>query len=199
MKTKNHKSSKMLPKRKRDKLAQILPQSAPTAECDCPECVFRRTHPDYEPYTLEVKGRPDLTDLKKHILAHAGLGFQSNGWVAAQIGADATKRLIEEGQFFPGFNTIEFPMIGRDCHGNSALLGADPRAERWMGFGLGNDRWVVHSWAVRKKDRRVIETTPSNWLVYFGVHDLAPTKIAKCYKTAGIGDLPRIRELMERS
>ena len=197
MKAKNHKVSKMLPKNKRNKSAQILPQPEPSDECTCPECLFRRTHPDDEPYALKVKGRPDLTDLKKHILKHAGTRFQTNGWVAAQYNADTTKRLINGGRFFPGYDTLQFPMERRGCHINAELLGADPRAERWMGFALCAGGWVLHSWVVRKKDKRVIETTPSEWLAYFGVHEPVTGEVSKLYNMGGLGNSEAVNNLFE--
>jgi hypothetical protein len=197
MKTKNHWLLKWLPKSKGSKSAKTLPQPEAAGECDCPQCVFLRTHPDDEPYALEVKGRPDLTDLKKHILKHAGTGFAANGWVASQYNAEMTRRLINEGRFFPGYNTLQFPMMARECHINAGLLGADPRAERWLGFALCAGGWVVHSWVVRKKDQRVIETTPSDWLSYFGVHEPVTGEFSKLYKPAGLGNSDVVNNLFE--
>ncbi len=153
---------------------------------------------DEDSWSLEAKGRPDLTELKNLILKRAGLRFQRNEFLCIEFSLHTTKRLLEEGHFFPGENALLFPQEDSQCHVYSALLGADPRAERWTGFALSSDGcWRSHSWVVRKKDRRLIEATPVPRTMYFGVQIPIPAEHAEMYAAERVAEMPNVKTLFE--
>jgi hypothetical protein len=150
-----------------------------------------------EVWGFEVKGRPDLTRLKTIILTYAGVRFQRNDVLVNDCPPELTKRLIEEGRFFPGEHALFFPCLPNECHGNAMLLGSDSRAERWTGFALANEGgWTSHSWVLRKRDGRLIETTSEGWRWYFGVREPVGEKDRKLYASLPLAQLPALDAIM---
>jgi hypothetical protein len=117
-------------------------------------------------WNLKVEGRPDLTQLKQHLLKRAGESFQRSDWVAPQISERLCKELLSKGAFLAGNDVTFFKMEKSECHENSKQLAAKTGAEWWLGFALSEDAWRVHSWCV--KGDLIFETTAHRDL-YFGV------------------------------
>lgn len=148
--------------------------------------------------SLNVRGRPDLTALKLFILNRAGDRFQHHDCWLKQFGRKKAKRLMEEGQFVPGANGHHFQVNIGNSHLRAILLGADPRAQRWTGFALGEDGcWRWHSWIVRSKDHRLIETTVDRFILYFGVREPVPARYTKVYAKLDIANVPQYKALFE--
>jgi hypothetical protein len=149
---------------------------------------------------MEVKWRPDLTALTRFILNRAGIRFQHNDCWVKQFNRKRAKRLLEEGQFVLGKNAFQFEVNIGTSHRRAVLLSADPRAQRWSGFALGEDGcWRWHSMVVRSKDNRVIETTRVRFILYFGVREPVPARYTKPYSGLGTADLPQYKALFESS
>jgi hypothetical protein len=151
--------------------------------------------PESDVWKLPVQNRPDLTKLKMSLLTYAGSRFQRNDYLAEALSPRLTKKLAQEGRFFPGNKAILFKMLPSECDANSELLGADSRVEKWVGFALDDDPcWRHHCWLVRRKDRRLIETTVKRTL-YFGVRVPVSREVKKLYASNRIGRLPHLRAL----
>ena len=150
--------------------------------------------------SLKVKWRPDLTALKLFILNRGGQRFEHHDFWAKQFNRKRARRLIEEGQFVPGKDAVRFEVNMGTSHLRAILLGADPRAQRWSGFALGEDGcWRWHSWIVRSKDHRVIETTADRFILYFGVQEPVPARYMKPYAELDIAKNPAFKALFEGS
>ena len=148
--------------------------------------------------SLEVKRRPDLTALKKLLCKRAGNRIQHDELLRQEFNLKRTIRLITEGTFITGENAIQFQVNMGNLHLRAIILGADPRAQRWSGFALGGDGgWRSHSWVVRIKDNRVIETTKGKFILYFGVQEPVPAKYMKPYAGRNIADHPVYKKLFE--
>lgn len=153
--------------------------------------------PESDVWKLPVPQRPDLTTLKMFLVTYAGTRFQRNDYLAKALSPKLTKQLAQEGRFFPGNNAILFRMQPNECDLNSELLGADPRAEKWVGLALDDDPcWRVHCWLVRRKDRRLIETTLKRTL-YFGMRVPISKEVKKLYASKRVGLLPHIQALFD--
>jgi hypothetical protein len=122
-------------------------------------------------FTLAVKSRPDLTQLKKHLLKRGGKSFQRNDYLALQIDPVAAAMLIADGTFRAGTNLIYQEMEPSACHQNALIAACCEGVELWRGFGLSEDLWAFHSWCVF--NGRIIETTRERE-IYFGVHVPVP-------------------------
>jgi hypothetical protein len=154
---------------------------------------------DEEAWAFQVKGRPDLTKLKTLILTYAGKRFQRNDLLNNDCPPELTKRLVQEGRFFPGEHALFFNCPSNRCHDNSLVLGSDPRVERWTGFALTDEGvWISHSWVARKRDGRLIETTPVSRTFYFGVRDPVAQEYRKVYATQPLAHLPALNAIMDR-
>jgi hypothetical protein len=117
-------------------------------------------------WNLVVEDRPDLTELKQHLLRQAGKGFQRNDFIALQIPRRLSKRLLSNGEFLSGKDVELVPMERNTCHENAEELADDTGAEHWIGFALNGEIWRVHSWCL--EDEKILETTLKQDL-YFGV------------------------------
>ena len=149
-----------------------------------------------EAWHLKVKWRPELTALKTIMLNRAGNRFQNDDCWVKQFNRNRAKRLIDEGSFVPGKNALLFVLNIGNSHLRAILLGADPRAQRWSGFALAEDGcWCWHSWVVRSKDHRLIETTAKKFILYFGVREPVPARHKERYATLGTADLPQYNAL----
>jgi hypothetical protein len=134
---------------------------------------------------LAVKGRPDLTRLKKHLLKQGGKSFQRNDCLALQIDPIAAAKLVAEGTFRAGNNLILEEMEPSNCHGNALTLAGFEGVDVWRGFGLNEDMWAFHSWCVC--NGRIIETTGARE-TYFGIH--VPVPFHKLLNAAAIHNPP---------
>jgi hypothetical protein len=122
-------------------------------------------------FGLAVKGRPDLTKLKQHLLGQGGRNFQRNDFIAAQITPKMVKNLLAEGAFRAGRGAELCKMETSECHENARLLAHRADTELWFGFALSGGVWRIHSWCVR--GHQIIETTDPRE-TYFGIHILIP-------------------------
>src|SRR5581483_8107514 len=133
--------------------------------CDC--CRAELASQGEKLFDLHVKGRADITRLKKRLLRQGGNRFQRNDVLDSELSRNIVRRLFEEGRFFPGQGASMLQMIPSECHRNVLLLAVHEKFQWWTGFALSDDGiWRLHSWG---NDRgRVIETTEPSEL-YFGV------------------------------
>jgi hypothetical protein len=158
------------------------------------------TQIDNEACSLNVKGRPDLTALIDRLLKHAGKRIQRIDFLRKEFNIKKTVRLLTEGRFVPGENAHRFEVNMGNSHLRAILLGADSRAQRWSGFALGEDGgWRSHSWVVRIKDNRVIETTTMKFIMYFGVQEPTPANYTKGYPVLDTTNNPVYKALFEGS
>jgi hypothetical protein len=118
-------------------------------------------------WQLEVRDRPDLTALKRHILKLGGKHFVRNDYLAAEIGRAEADKLRAEGTCRYGEGAQLEQMEGGQCHENALVLVCGDGVELWTGFALQGEVWVPHSWCVQNS--RIVETTGVAEL-YYGVH-----------------------------
>jgi hypothetical protein len=129
---------------------------------------------------LDVEGRPDLTQLKQHILKHGGVRFMRNDCLAADVHPEVAVKLLTEGRIYPPKGAKLVKMEMRKCHSNAFKLAALPGVELWTGFALHDDVWTLHSWVL--DSNQIIETTSVPDL-YYGVH--FPTPFSKLVVALG--------------
>ena len=118
-------------------------------------------------FSLDVKGRPGLTQLKQMLLKRGGELFQRNDILAAELTPLLVARLIHKGRFFPPEAASFLPMLPHHCHENVLVLAINGKAAWWTGLALSDDGfWRPHSWGF--DGAAVIETTDKKEL-YYGV------------------------------
>jgi hypothetical protein len=128
------------------------------------------TEPDgtyHSPWDLDVQGRPDITELKKRLLARGGKSFEPNYVLATEIRSDLAAQLLKDGRFWPAGGCKLIPMQEGQCHENVKLLASHEGIEVWTGLALSFSQWVLHSWCIHED--KVLETTMVRH-EYFGIH-----------------------------
>lgn len=130
---------------------------------------FPRLESDHAAFLRErakpiLTRQPRLAELRRRLLDLGGLEVV---WQQTEIHLDD---LIERGRTYTRSRMRRRFIADSECHPNAASLWYESRGATKIatGYALGDSGlWFSHSWGV--EDGRIIETTSSRGLGYFGV------------------------------
>jgi hypothetical protein len=113
-----------------------------------------------EPY---LAANPGLDQLRQELLSHGGLDVV---WVSPEPHLEP---LLERGRLHPKRCLRRRFIADSQCHANASSLWYESEGRIRVGRGYAiSERglWFQHSWGV--EDGRIIETTSTRWVRYFG-------------------------------